>query len=84
MLYGEWSEQWGREGANVLLRATPDVQAIFCGSDQIARGVATALLMRAPGPPPVICRAREAHAEILPDRETLSFVKPPTEVTGQG
>jgi LacI family transcriptional regulator len=43
VLYGEWSERWGREGAQVLLRATPDVEAIFCGSDQIARGVADTL-----------------------------------------
>lgn len=39
-LFGEWSEQWGRQGADILLRAVPDVDAIFCGSDQIARGVA--------------------------------------------
>ena len=45
VLYGEWSEQWGREGADVLLRTAPDVQAIFCGSDQIARGVAATLRM---------------------------------------
>jgi LacI family transcriptional regulator len=43
VLYGEWSERWGREGAHILLRESPDVQAIFCGSDQIARGVAETL-----------------------------------------
>lgn len=43
VLYGEWSESWGREGAHILLRAMPDVEAIFCGSDQIARGVADTL-----------------------------------------
>jgi LacI family transcriptional regulator len=43
VLYGEWSERWGREGAHILLRAAPDVEAIFCGSDQIARGVADTL-----------------------------------------
>lgn len=37
-LYGEWSERWGR-GAVDLLRAHPDLDAISCGSDQIARGV---------------------------------------------
>jgi len=42
-LHGEWSEAWGRQAAHILLRATPDVDAIFCGSDQIARGVADAL-----------------------------------------
>lgn len=38
-LYGEWSERWGRHAVDVLLRSHPDVDAITCGSDQIARGV---------------------------------------------
>ena len=45
VLYGEWSEAWGRQGASILLHSNPDVQAIFCGSDQIARGVSDALRM---------------------------------------
>jgi LacI family transcriptional regulator len=43
VLYGEWSERWGREGAHILLGSKPDVDAIFCGSDQIARGVSDTL-----------------------------------------
>ncbi len=43
VLYGEWTEAWGRHGAGILLRSSPGVQAIFCGSDQIARGVSDAL-----------------------------------------
>jgi LacI family transcriptional regulator len=43
VLYGEWSERWGRESAHILLRSSPGVEAIFCGSDQIARGVADTL-----------------------------------------
>ena len=43
VLYGEWSERWGRAGAQILLRSMPDADAIFCGSDQIARGVADTL-----------------------------------------
>jgi LacI family transcriptional regulator len=39
--HGEWSEHWGREAAGQLLADRPD--AIFCGSDQIARGVADTL-----------------------------------------
>jgi LacI family transcriptional regulator len=39
--FGEWSEQWGREAAGLLLADRPD--AIVCGSDQIARGVADTL-----------------------------------------
>jgi LacI family transcriptional regulator len=46
VLYGEWSERWGREGAEILLRSAPGVEAIFCGSDQIARGVADTLRLR--------------------------------------
>ncbi|HXP53811.1 MAG TPA: LacI family DNA-binding transcriptional regulator [Streptosporangiaceae bacterium] len=43
VLYGEWSERWGRDAARILLDAEPAVDAIFCGSDQIARGVADGL-----------------------------------------
>jgi hypothetical protein len=43
VLYGEWSERWGREAAGMLLRRSPGTDAIFCGSDQIARGVGDAL-----------------------------------------
>ncbi|WP_329003568.1 LacI family transcriptional regulator [Kribbella sp. NBC_00709] len=38
-LHGEWSERWGRHAVDVLLRTEPTVDAIACGSDQIARGV---------------------------------------------
>jgi LacI family transcriptional regulator len=43
VLYGEWSERWGRQAAGILLRGDPGVDAVFCGSDQIARGVADGL-----------------------------------------
>ena len=42
-LYGEWTEEWGRRGADLLLRSAPGLDAIFCGNDQIARGVADRL-----------------------------------------
>jgi LacI family transcriptional regulator len=45
-LFGAWSEDWGRQGADMLLRAQPDLDAVFCGSDQIARGVAETLRER--------------------------------------
>lgn len=38
-LYGEWSERWGRHAVDLLLRSDSDLDAISCGSDQIARGV---------------------------------------------
>ncbi len=42
-LYGEWSQRWGRHAGRLLLAARPDVDAIFCGNDQIAAGVADSL-----------------------------------------
>jgi LacI family transcriptional regulator len=42
-LYGEWSEAWGRQAAGLLLAGGTPIDAVFCGSDQIARGLAEAL-----------------------------------------
>ncbi|GAB3892253.1 hypothetical protein GCM10029964_066760 [Kibdelosporangium lantanae] len=42
-LFGEWSEAWGRQATRILLGTDQPVDAVFCGSDQIARGVADAL-----------------------------------------
>jgi LacI family transcriptional regulator len=42
-LFGEWTQRWGRQAARILLTAHPETDAIFCGSDQIATGVADAL-----------------------------------------
>ncbi|MDP9793616.1 LacI family transcriptional regulator [Catenuloplanes nepalensis] len=42
-LFGQWSQRWGRHAASMLLSAHPDVDAIFCGSDQIAYGVTETL-----------------------------------------
>jgi len=38
-LFGEWTEQWGRQAVDVLLSRHPDLDGITCGSDQVARGV---------------------------------------------
>ncbi|PZE25371.1 MULTISPECIES: LacI family DNA-binding transcriptional regulator [unclassified Curtobacterium] len=43
VLHGTWNEAWGRGAARMLLESTPDVDAVFCGSDQIARGVVDVL-----------------------------------------
>lgn len=43
-LYGEWSQRWGRHAARVLATTHPELDAIFCGNDQIAAGAAQALL----------------------------------------
>lgn len=42
-LWGEWSEAWGRAAGEILVRSGAPVDAVFCGSDQIARGVADTL-----------------------------------------
>jgi len=38
-MFSEWTEHWGRDAAALLLQRHPDIDAVFCGSDQIARGV---------------------------------------------
>ncbi|GAA4698559.1 LacI family DNA-binding transcriptional regulator [Phytohabitans rumicis] len=42
-LYGQWSEGWGRQAAGLLVASGTHVDAVFCGSDQIARGVSDGL-----------------------------------------
>ena len=42
-LFGAWSELWGRQATDILLAGGSRFDAVFCGSDQIARGVAEAL-----------------------------------------
>lgn len=38
-MWGEWSEAWGRRAASILARSGAVFDGVFCGSDQIARGV---------------------------------------------
>ncbi|WAZ19986.1 LacI family transcriptional regulator [Streptomyces cinnabarinus] len=44
--FGSWSEGWGRTATAMLLEQHPDVDAVLCGSDQIARGVIEVLRER--------------------------------------
>ncbi|ASO20796.1 LacI family transcriptional regulator [Actinoalloteichus hoggarensis] len=44
--YGEWSEAWGRQAADALLTENPDVDAVLCGNDQVARGALETLRER--------------------------------------
>jgi LacI family transcriptional regulator len=46
VLSREWSEAWGREAAEHLLAMDAPIDAIFCGSDQIARGTTDMLRER--------------------------------------
>jgi LacI family transcriptional regulator len=41
--YGEWSQRWARAAVTDLLEKVPDIDAVLCGSDQIASGVLLAL-----------------------------------------
>jgi LacI family transcriptional regulator len=43
ILHGSWSEAWGHEAVERLMASRAKVDAIFCGSDLIARGVVDAL-----------------------------------------
>jgi LacI family transcriptional regulator len=41
--YGTWSQRWARAAATALIERCPDIDAVLCGSDQIASGVLIAL-----------------------------------------
>jgi LacI family transcriptional regulator len=43
---GDWSEGWGRRAAAELHAEHPELEAIYCGSDLIARGVIDGLAER--------------------------------------
>lgn len=52
VLCGDWSEEWGHSAIEaVFSRAGEKPDAIFCGSDEIARGVIDALRDRSVGVP---------------------------------
>ncbi|GGK61430.1 MULTISPECIES: LacI family DNA-binding transcriptional regulator [Streptomyces aurantiacus group] len=44
--FGSWSEGWGRTATAMLLDRRHEVDAVLCGSDQIARGVMDVLRER--------------------------------------
>ena len=61
-----WSEGWGREAVAQLFRARrkpPD--AIFCGNDQIARGIADALRERGVAVPDAVAIVGFDNWEII-------------------
>lgn len=43
VLSGPWQESWGYTAARYLLQQDPSIDALFCGSDQLARGAVEAL-----------------------------------------
>jgi LacI family transcriptional regulator len=46
ILHGSWSERWGHEAVAALWSGGHRPDGIFCGNDQIARGVVDALRER--------------------------------------
>lgn len=42
-LYGNWTEAWGRQAAQMLRQRVEPVDIVLCGSDEIARGIADGL-----------------------------------------
>ncbi|MBE8470385.1 LacI family DNA-binding transcriptional regulator [Streptomyces justiciae] len=44
--FGDWSEGWGRAAVTLLLDQHPEVDAVLCGNDQIARGAVDVLRER--------------------------------------
>ena len=46
VMFGRWSEAWGHEAVAMLWAAPERPDAVFCGNDQIARGVIDALRER--------------------------------------
>jgi LacI family transcriptional regulator len=46
VLSGPWQESWGYTATNFLFDQDPSIDALFCGSDQLARGAMEALQAR--------------------------------------
>jgi LacI family transcriptional regulator len=43
VLSGPWQESWGYTATHYILNQDPSIDALFCGSDQLARGAVEAL-----------------------------------------
>jgi LacI family transcriptional regulator len=43
VLFGDWTEEWGHAAIEIIFARSSTPDAIFCGNDQIARGVIDAL-----------------------------------------
>ncbi|HSO70999.1 MAG TPA: LacI family DNA-binding transcriptional regulator [Arachnia sp.] len=63
--FGSWSEAWGRAGADAILTASPEVDAIICSSDQIARGALDTLRDRGVAVPDDVAVVSFDNWEIL-------------------
>lgn len=84
-LYGSWSEAWGRAAAAVIIDRHPDVDALLCGSDQIARGALDVLRDRGIPIPEKIAVAGFDNWEILAtgSRPQLTSIDMDLEILGR-
>lgn len=65
MEFGTWSEAWGRARMHAILDRTPEVDAVICASDQIARGALDTLRERRVPVPDQVAIASFDNWEIL-------------------
>jgi len=65
VLYGNWSEAWGRTATAALLDRDHNVDAILCGSDQIARGCLDTLRERGLAVPQTVAVAGFDNWDVL-------------------
>ena len=85
VLSGPWSEAWGYAAIARLLDQRPPFDAVFCGSDQIARGVADLLRERGVRVPQDVALVGYDNWEIIAaaTRPALTTVDPNLEQLGR-
>ncbi|GAB2948247.1 substrate-binding domain-containing protein [Nonomuraea fastidiosa] len=84
-LSGVWSQRWGRHAAEMLLMAEPEIDAVFCVSDQIAAGFVEAARERGRRVPDDIAVVGYDNWEVLSTetRPALTTVDMNLEVLGR-
>ncbi len=83
--HGAWSEQWGRQAARRLLASAPLPDAVFCGSDQIARGLVEGLQAAGTRVPDDVAVVGYDNWDVIATgrRPLLSTVDPNTNALGR-
>ncbi|GAB4005227.1 hypothetical protein GCM10029992_52510 [Glycomyces albus] len=83
--YGSWTESWGRAAAGMLIDRHPEVDAVVCGNDQVARGVLDTLRERGRAVPEDVAVLGFDNWEVLTtgSRPQLTSVDPNLEELGR-
>lgn len=83
--YGSWTESWGRAAAAMLVDRHPEVDAVVCGNDQVARGVLDTLRERGRAVPEDVAVLGFDNWEVLTtgSRPRLTSVDPNLEELGR-